>query len=199
MCRWMTIPDPRRAAQLMEGLGYTRGADGALRDAAGERPVIEIITPNLGSGPNAATAILDYWQRIGVGGTLQVLPPQGIPCRPCYTGYDLVNQTHGIEGLTNLLYGPGAPLPERNYRAPNSNINRGAYLNADYDALMDRFKATIPLSERMQVAAQLVRWQTDLQLVTGLVFATNAIMISNRLQNALPGTTWNVHEWDTTG
>jgi ABC-type transport system substrate-binding protein len=107
-----------------------------------------------------------------------------------------VNQTHGIEGITNLLYSPGAPLPERNYRAPNSNINRGAYVNPEYDALMDRFKSTIRTSDRIQLAAQLVQWQTDLQLVTGLVFATNAIMMSNRLQNALPGTTWNVHQWD---
>ncbi|MBM2812391.1 MAG: hypothetical protein HW416_3150, partial [Chloroflexi bacterium] len=33
--------DPRRATQLIEGLGYTRGPDGTYRDSSGEKLVIE--------------------------------------------------------------------------------------------------------------------------------------------------------------
>src|SRR5207248_6581696 len=34
--------DPRRAAELLEGLGFTRGADGGYRDTAGQRLGVEI-------------------------------------------------------------------------------------------------------------------------------------------------------------
>src|SRR5262249_5269836 len=34
--------DPRRAVQILEGMGLSRGADGAYRDASGERISVEI-------------------------------------------------------------------------------------------------------------------------------------------------------------
>src|SRR5207249_5201395 len=34
--------DPRRAAQLIESLGYRKGADGTYRDAGGERLAVEL-------------------------------------------------------------------------------------------------------------------------------------------------------------
>src|SRR5262245_56813361 len=38
--------DPQRAAQLMGELGYTKGADGMLQDASGQRLTIEARTNN---------------------------------------------------------------------------------------------------------------------------------------------------------
>ena len=64
------------------------------------------------------------------------------------------------------------------------------------EELMDRYLATIPLPERMQALAQLVHWQTDLQLVVGFFYSVNAILLSNRLENTHPGTGWNAHEWN---
>src|SRR5205807_6546177 len=34
--------DPRRAAQLIEGLGYSRGSDGIYRSAGGDRLAVEL-------------------------------------------------------------------------------------------------------------------------------------------------------------
>jgi hypothetical protein len=48
----------------------------------------------------------------------------------------------------------------------------------------------------MQALAQVIRWQTELQLVIGFFHSVNAVTIANRFQNAIPGTSWNAHEWD---
>ena len=42
----------------------------------------------------------------------------------------------------------------------------------------------------------MVHFQTDLQLVMGLFYTVNAVMMSNRLQNAPPGNAWNAYLWD---
>jgi hypothetical protein len=80
--------------------------------------------------------------------------------------------------------------------APLAPSNRGAYVNADYDALMDRYQTTIPVPERMRLLAQLIHWQTDQELVIGLFHTARGIMLSNRLRKTTPGTSWNAHEWE---
>ena len=90
-----------------------------------------------------------------------------------------------------------AQLSSRIFRS--SSRNRGSYLNPDYDALMDRYTVTIPVAERMGIMAQLIKLQTDLNLVMGLYFSVDAIMMANRLKNVPPASTWNVQDWVASG
>jgi len=96
----------------------------------------------------------------------------------------------------NTLVSSAAPLPERDYRAPNSNKNRGSYVNPEYDALMSRYRVTIPIRDRLRLMAQLIQLQTDQQLVMGLYYSADAIVMANRLQNVPAGSTWNSYLWD---
>jgi ABC-type transport system substrate-binding protein len=143
--------DVRRAAQLIEGMGFSKGQDG--------NPV----------------------QRL-----------QDNEYRATYPGLELVNQPHGTEGIVNLLDSSAAPLPERNYRAPNKSRNRGQYVNLTYDALMERYLTTVPTAERMQMLGQILHQQ----LVMGLYYGVDAIMMANRLEQVPPGSGWNAHQWD---
>src|SRR5207249_596884 len=191
--------DPNRAAQLLEGLGFSKDAEGILHDAAGQRVSVEVRTTTNDANQKATFAVVDYFQRVGVAGEPFVIPVQRLQdrvFRTTYPGLELVNQPFGADGFENLLHSSAAPLPERDYRAPNSNKNRGAYLNADYDALMDRYRVTIPMTERMQIMAQLIHLQTDLQLVMGLYYSADAIVMANKLRNVPPANTWNVQNWD---
>ncbi|MPZ15980.1 MAG: hypothetical protein GEU73_16420 [Chloroflexi bacterium] len=193
--------DPNRAAQLLEGMGLTKGADGTYHDAANQRISVEIRTTTNDANQKATLAVADYLQRAGIGAEPVVIPVarlQDREYRSTYPGLELVNQPHGVDGFEDLLHSSAAPLPERNYRAPKSSRNRGAYMNPEYDALMERYKTTIPLQERMQVLGQLLHQQTDLQLVMGVFYTADAIMMANRLTDAPPATTWNAHEWDVT-
>jgi peptide/nickel transport system substrate-binding protein len=192
--------DPRRSAQLIEGMGFVKAGDGFYRDPAGQRPVVEIRTTTNDANQKSTFAIADFFQRVGIGAEPVVIPVarlQDREYRVLYTGLELVNQPHGPDGFEDLMYSPAAPLPERGYRAPNSNKNRGSYINPEYDALMDRYKMTIPMADRMRVMAQLIQQQTDLQLVMGIFYTVDAIMMGNRVDGVQPGSSWNAQAWDT--
>jgi len=191
--------NPNRAAQLLEGMGFTRDAESMFRDASGQRLSVEVRTTTNDANQKATFAVVDFFQRVGVVSEPTVIPVQRLQdrvYRTTFPGLELVNQPFGPDGFENLLHSSAAPLPERDYRAPGSNKNRGAYLNSDYDALMDRYRVTVPLAERMQIMGQLIHLQTDLQLVMGLFYSADAIVMANKLRNVPPANTWNVHLWD---
>jgi peptide/nickel transport system substrate-binding protein len=191
--------DPARAGQILEGLGISKGNDGIYRDAGGQRVAIEIRTTTNDANQKAMLAVADGLQRVGLGADPVVIPVQRLQdsqYRATFPGLELVNQPHGADGFENLLHSANAPIAERNYRAPSSSRNRGAYMNPDYDALMDRYTVTVPIAERMDVMSQLIRLQTDLQLVMGLYYSVDAIMMANKLQEVRPAATWNAHAWD---
>jgi len=193
--------DPARASQLIEAAaGLVRGVDG-YRDAAGQRISIEIRTTTNDANQKAILAIADNFQRVGLGAETVVIPVQRLQdgeYRATFPGLELVNQPNGADGFQNLLHSANAPLPERGFRAPSSSRNRGSYMNPEYDALMDRYNVTVPIPDRMSIMAQLIRQQTDLNLVMGLFFSVDAIMMANRLQNVPPASSWNAQEWDAT-
>jgi peptide/nickel transport system substrate-binding protein len=188
--------DPRRATQLIEGLGFSRGADGVFREVSGEPLGIKIQIPLSSEKP--ARAVADFWQRAGVAAEVNVLPPQGITnqVRFSYTGVELLNQDFGVLGVPFLLHSSAAPLPSRNYTAPNQPRNRGSYVNSAYDALLDRYMVAIPLPERMHILAQILNMHTDLALVPGLYYTVFGVMIAKRLQNVPPAIGWDNHKWD---
>jgi peptide/nickel transport system substrate-binding protein len=193
--------DPRRAMQLIEAQGFQRGADGAFRDSTNQPLAIEIRTTTNEANQKASFAVADAFQRVGVQGDATVIPVQRLQdneYRANYPGLELVNQPDGVLGIENLLDSSAAPLPERSYRAPNKSRNRGAYVNPEYDALMDRYLTTVPMQERMQVLGQIIHQQTDLQLVMGLYYSADAIMMAKRLQNVPPASGWNAYQWDVT-
>jgi ABC-type transport system substrate-binding protein len=147
----------------------------------------------------ASFATADFFQRIGMQAEVKVIPPSQVGIwreRYAYPGLDLTGQSDGVRGIKNLLHSSGAPLPERGYMAPLAPSNRGAYVNQEYDALMDRYLTTIPVPERMRLLAQLIHWQSDLQLVIPLFYTARGIVVANRLRNTTPGTSWNAHEWE---
>jgi peptide/nickel transport system substrate-binding protein len=191
--------DPRRAMRTIEAQGFQRAADGLFRDAANQTLSIEIRTTTNEANQKAAFAVADAFQRVGIAADAVVIPVQRLQdneYRANYPGLELVNQPDGASGLQNLLDSSAAPLPERNYRAPNKSRNRGGYVNPQYDALMDRYLTTVPVQERMQVLGQIIHHQTDLQLVMGLYYSADAIMMAKRLQNVPAASGWNAHQWD---
>ena len=59
--------DPRRATQLIQGLGYSQGADGVFRDAAGQELSVGI--RGIMGGPQDVAlglTVVDYWKQVGV-------------------------------------------------------------------------------------------------------------------------------------
>src|SRR5207302_1525164 len=86
--------DPRRAVQIIEGLGYTKGTDGFFRGEGGQRLTIEART---NAGDDLKDKLLltsaDHWQRAGIGVETYIVPRQAATdreLRSTYPGFDLV-------------------------------------------------------------------------------------------------------------
>lgn len=194
--------DPRHAGQLLEALGYVRGADGAFRDSAGQRLVVEIrTTGEQDIQVKSLLSVADYWQRAGVGVDTQLIPRQrqrDREYRASRPGFELLRTPDMQQGLRRA-HSSETPLPENNFGKSGNNAR---YVNPEFDALLDRYFATIPTRERLQVLAQILRHQTDVVTVMGLFYAAEPALISNRLHNAAARkvqestTAWNAHEWE---
>lgn len=194
--------DLQRAAQLIEGLGYTRGSDGMFRDATGQRLVFETrASAQRDIHVKTLFPVVDSWQRLGLTIESQVIPAQRATDREeqaTFPAFQLLRQPSGLERLV-AYHSAEARLPERNF----TGNNNGRYINADLDALVVRFVATMPRPERMAIAGQIVRHITDQLPVLPLFYDATPSLVRNRLHNVTPLTgsddgrqSWNVHQWD---
>jgi peptide/nickel transport system substrate-binding protein len=192
--------DPRRAAQLIEGLGFTRGADGFYRDGAGQRLSVEVRAGlSLDIQTKSLFALAEDWQRAGVGVEPVVVPPQQATdrqYRATRPAFEVVRQPNSVNSVVRA-HGAETPLAENSF----TGANRTRYRSTDFDALLDRYVATIPQRDRMIVLGQIVHHITDQVVWLGLFHDTEATMIGNRLRNVTARSqssaqTWNAHEWD---
>lgn len=191
--------DSRRAGQMIEGLGYSRAADGFFRDTSNQPLAVELRTYTVDINQKATLAVADSWQRVGVRVEPLVMSPQATQNNEyvfTYPAFLLQRYTSDVSGLKNL-YSARAPRPENNFRS--GNVSR--YANAEFDALLDRFFLTIPAADRIQVLGQILRHVADNLTQMGLFFDAEPTMMANQIVNVAarwPSSTqaWNAHEWD---
>jgi len=188
--------DPRRAAQLIEETGYTRGTDGMFRDATGKRLVVEVRTTAHPLREQLQPVIADYWQQVGVGMDPVIIPRQRAADR------EYRATTLGFDFRFNppdftRYHSSQVPLPENNYRGNNS----ARYRSPELDALIDRYLVTIPRDERVQIAAQAMHHLSDQLVIVPFFHDAEPVLVHERLINAGPKKgdalqTWNAQEWD---
>ncbi len=188
--------DPQRAGQLIQGLGYTRAADGVFRDAAGQRLQLEVRTTANDDGQMKTMAsAADFWQQAGIGVDQVASPPQRAQdreYRATRPALEIVRQPNGVKDLSRL-YGGNTPLPENDF----TGVNRSRHRNPEFDALIDRFLVTIPREERMAVLRPIVHYVSDQAIILGMFWDPGPTMISNRVKNATePSDVWDIHTWE---
>lgn len=190
--------DPRRATQMIEGLGYTRGADGMFRDSAGQRLRFELSTTDqLLIQPRSAFSVGDYWKRLGMDVETINVPNQLIPDREYrsqFPGFHLVLSGHNVRSATIRQYhSSNTPLPANRFQGGN----RSRYQNPAFDALLDRYVATIPMNERLGLLGEILHHQTDqLTMMTLFYQGSYTVLGHTKLKGVTSGKVWNVHLWD---
>lgn len=191
--------DPRRAAQMIEALGYTRGSDGIFRDGSGQRLSVEERATPGDLEVKMLGAIQGYWQAVGVESQAVPIPLQrqsDQEYRATRPGFEMTRR--GTE-LANLLGYRSSEVPTAENGYAGSNSSR--YANPDWDALLARVFVTVPLPERTQIAGQINRFLTDQLNMMHIFYDSEPVLISHRLVNvhgrgAESTPTWNVYEWD---
>lgn len=185
--------DPRRAVQLIEELGYTRGTDGRFQDAANQKLSVEITTTTADFNQKTILSIADYWQRVGIGAEVAMIPSQrarDLEYRASFPGFALTGARNGVRTLRNL-HSSQAPLPETNFLGNNSS----RYRNPELDVAIDTYFKTIPRPERIRILSEIVHHVSDQLNWMGITYDVDPTMIGGRVKNAstLP---WNSHLWD---
>ena len=194
--------DERRAGQIIEGLGYTKGSDGFYRDGANQRLEIELRTlEGFDVHPKTLFPVADAWQRLGVATETMTVSRAQVNdqrFRATFSGFELTRNPNDI-GRLAIFYGSQARILERNYVGGN-------YMNlrdAEWDRLLDRLFSTIPYGERTAVLGDIVHRITDEVLMLGLFYDIEPVLIGGRMQNMTARNSsvrspeaWNAQEWD---
>jgi len=193
--------NPRRATEILQGLGYTSGPDGMLRDGSGPLGPVEVRGyASRDIQVKSLFPVADNWQRIGIAAEPQVLSAQQASDpqdQATFRSFLLVRQDYHLNRLVSY-HSSEARLPERNY----SGTNNSRYSNPDMDAFVERYQATVPWRERMEAAGQILRQMTDDLAVMPLFFDMEVALVSSRVRNATPllgeGSSrfWNANEWE---
>lgn len=191
--------DPRKAAQMIEELGYRRGPDAIFRDAAGSRLLVEARATPGDLYDKTLEVLRDQWQQAGVAAEIISIPHQrqtDQEWRATRPGFELTRRGTDL-GQLESFHSRNTPLPETRYSG--GNVPR--YANPEFDALIDRYFVTVPIAERTRVVGQIMRHISDQLNMMHLFYDGEPALIGHRLVNVRArGTestqTWNVHQWD---
>lgn len=187
--------DPRRAAQLIEEISYTKGADGIYRDAAGNRLAVELRSNGERITENTIVPLADMWTRLGVATEPVQVPPQRIADREymaTFPGFRLMRQPNQASQVSRL-HSSLTPLPETRY--VGSNYAR--YVNPTFDAMIEQFLTTIPRQERIQVLRGIMSHIAEHLNLMGIFYDADFTFIHHRLENigARETVAWDIHKW----
>jgi peptide/nickel transport system substrate-binding protein len=188
--------DPRRAAVLLEELGFQPRPGGGWGTADGQPLHLEVWTHAAPAiNPRAFLPVVDYWRRLGLDVDPVVVPAQRTADREYvakFPAFTVIRYPNGAHDVTRL-HSTQTPLPVNRFRGTNYN----RYMNPDFDALVDRYAATIPWNERMEALGAIVHRISEQVLLLGLVYDVKPYLVTKRLTNFTPvhNPTWNVQEW----
>jgi peptide/nickel transport system substrate-binding protein len=181
--------DPRKAIQIIEGLGYRRGGERFFRDAADQRLQVELwVLGNLEKNVQTSAPVADYWQEAGVQTEPFIIPPQRASdrqWRQARPAFELYRHTGGMIALVNYQ---SSAIPAN--RSPNR------YSNPEYDAMVDTLFTTISTRDQLPILRQIVHTLTD-QLVNFTLYNDVLVdLVSNRTVGFANGRVMiNAHEW----
>jgi peptide/nickel transport system substrate-binding protein len=187
--------DPQNAVRTIAGLGYTRGGDGMFRDGTGQILSIEMRTTSDNEiHMKAFYPTNDYLKGVGIQVDPVVIPParqRDVEYRAKFPGFQHTQGSAGLASVQNYVTAM-QKTAENGYRG-----NHTGYGNSEYDALVERYMTTIPKTERMRAAAQVMHHLTDQLVVMTTFYNSQPQAVSNRLKNVPNNANVaNIQEWD---
>jgi peptide/nickel transport system substrate-binding protein len=192
--------DLRRATQMVEVLGYSKGPDGIFRDAANQPLIFQSVGTTGAMQERTMFATAEFLQQLGVGTEPDFVPPQARTDRARRaerSGIEVQRQTNGVANLYRF-HSRETPLAENNYVGDN----RSRYRSPELDGHLDRYFSTVPRSEQMQALGEVIHHMTDQLNVIPLIFDGDPALVNDRVRNVdvpLVGKasiSANAHEWD---
>jgi ABC-type transport system substrate-binding protein len=145
-------------------------------------------------------AVSDDWQKSGVGTEQLIVPIQRVrdaEYRATFPAFEVLGTPNDLAGIPSL-HSRVTRLPSNNFAG--SNYSR--MMDPAFDALIDRWQATIPRADRIRALGDILYEISARLNAMPLVYNVRPVPLTNRLQGGTPGTapdssqTWNVHTWE---
>jgi len=194
--------DTGRALQLLSEAGWTRGADGALRDAEGTTFKMGVRSDNNGPAVKESQTLAQFWQGIGVEPELEFYTraqQNDTEFRAKFPGFALESPTTGPIAMQGYA---SSSIPSDANRWRGSN--RGAYSSSDADQLITQYFATVDAAERTRMMVDFWKIVSADAPVIPLYYKVDVFGVRSGLQGVAPSrpgdgwTTFNAHllHWD---
>jgi peptide/nickel transport system substrate-binding protein len=187
------------AERLLTEAGYSKGADGYFADASGQRLSLELRSFAAEPGPTEATILSSQWKQFGLESNLNIIPAaqsQNLEMVSAFPALRL-EQT-GFTGNSHLtkLAGSAVATLEKRW----AGVNRGGWVNADYDRFYDLYMSSLDRSERNRAALEAMRIASDELAGLPLYYLSLASAYTATLEGMKPGynsdTSWdNIYQW----
>jgi peptide/nickel transport system substrate-binding protein len=161
--------DPTRAVQLMVEAGWRRSADGRMLNADGVPVQLELRA--MPSYDKETAIVADYWRRVGVDPTEQVLSPtlnRDSEYRARSPAFETADRGNG-DGILVAFDGRLHSLPENRWQGANVTH----YANARVDGLIDQLYGTIDTDRQGQMLKEIGQVLAEDLPVLPLYFRTS--------------------------
>jgi peptide/nickel transport system substrate-binding protein len=185
--------DPNRAGQLLEEAGWTRGGDGVLRSAGGERFTFEIQSLDTTQYVKEAQVLGEFWKAVGVDVQFDLYPRarnNDLEYRASYQGVTIGSPAARPETVNRWRSDSVASEASR-WRGEN----RGNYLRPEVDRLSDAFFATLETRQRQDTMIQLLQLLAEDLPSMPLYYPVRVFAVRSGLVGAQPsgpGEGWTV-------
>jgi ABC-type transport system substrate-binding protein len=193
----------QEAERLLTDAGFTKRTDGFAPgyfvDASGQRLSFELRAFAADPGPTEAAILASQWKNFGIDAPIYVIPAaqsQSLEQVSAYPGVR-IEQT-GLNGTTPIgkLQSQFVATAENRW----SGVNRGGWVNADFDRLANVYVAALDRAQRNQAAVQAFKVASDELGDIPLYYLSLASAYTSDLEGMVGGyngdTAWdNVFQW----
>jgi peptide/nickel transport system substrate-binding protein len=189
----------RDAENQLNQAGFSKGGDGMFADASGGKLSMELRAFAADPGPQEAAILADGWKRLGIDIPTFVIPAAQAQNLELVSAYPAlrIEQT-GLTGTTAVtkIYGGSIATPENRW----GGVNRGGWVDAEYDRLIDVFVGSLDRTERNRAAVDGLRLASNDLPVLPLYYLSLAAAYTSTLHGPVGGynndTAWdNISQW----
>ncbi|MEA2639252.1 MAG: peptide/nickel transport system substrate-binding protein [Chloroflexota bacterium] len=192
--------DPVQAARLLTDAGWTKGTDGAYRNAAGQQLGFDVTSSGQPKNVQEIEAIAAQYSVFG----MQVAPTpypasasNASEIRMTFKGFlvwPASSFTSALEGFSSSSIG----TEQNRYRGSNY----GGYSNPEYDRLYGEYAVTLDPQKSQDLVAQMMKVVADdvgaiplYYVALGVAFRTGLVGPGGAAPDQ-PANAWNINTWD---
>jgi peptide/nickel transport system substrate-binding protein len=187
--------DPRKTAQILQTIGFSKGGDGYYRDASG-RPLTEMELRSTATDElqlNVGLVTASSWESAGLKAAVLPAPEQlrqDREWRNTFPAFEVSRKGQTALDMVQQMHSRQVPTSANNW----SGNNRSRLSDPQLDALFDRYVVTIPQAERRAIATDIFGIMTDNVYLMPTFFFQYPVMVSHQLRNVA----WKETERHTT-